>query len=231
MCSVTDCSATKDVFRPIGLSPSVGSIVACEKVASATCVHKITPTPAPLGAECNPVAGCTAGSICNCQGICTKEVSLVVLAYGDGSVQPFLCGNELGPGTTSYNELGSWSFTGACSDLYFFVTNSYLNTGMMAAVRESSSTSWYTTQVGGSSLTGLYKNNAANTNFMSDSDYNFGGWSGVVEQPSQGTISEYVGFRADFGARMWTTTEALQAEADTGTWSGNTWYKVTLPFC
>lgn len=240
MCAVSDCTGARDVYRPTGSSPSsVGEIVGCDLASQVTCVTPaaISPSPSPvpaaIGEACSATIPCASGAECDCQNMCRKSVSIEVQGLGDNNLSPWMCGVEFGSPTNFYTARGTWTFSGPCSDIYFYSTNDAGTSGVTVAVREQAASTWYTTQIDGSSLSGTYVVNATNTDFFTDPAYDFSAWKAVVPHRFLPNRAEYALLNTDYGAQVWTSEEADAVSVLGGgpTWYGSTWYKASLPFC
>lgn len=140
-----------------------------------------------------------------------------------------MCGNEFGPATTNYQQRGTWTYTGACSDLYFRVANSNGgHEGVTAAVREVGSSTWYPTALSAANgLTGIVENNPPNTDFFTDPAYDFSSWIDVTVSSALSGNTNYQSMNTDYGSVVWSRYNGHLGAGDLGV----SYYKTTLPFC
>lgn len=183
----------------------------------------------PLGGVCDVTSTCETGTACSCLSLCSTVVSLEVEAVGDDKVSPWICGTELGPPTVNFQDRGSWTYTGPCSDLYFKVNDfEGIYSGVAAAVREVGTTTWFPTALaGGSGLSGTAGHNITGTGFFTNPNYDFTSWLTVVQQTSLGAMPSYVNINQEYGSETWTYQNGFLGNGD----MGDTWYRTTLPFC
>lgn len=257
MCDITDCSSTRSVFRASSATDLVlGQSYSCEQASSVQCVTPEAPSPSPspsispspsatpstspspsvspsasplvqIGEACTSASTCVPGASCGCDGVCAREISIDVVALADDKVVPYMCGNALGPETASYSEMGTWSFTGSCTDLFLRVDDLGSFTGVAAAVKETTSSIWHGSKVDGSSpgLSAIAMFNPANTDFLTNLAYDYSAWTPAVDQANFPLFRpEYQNMLSTYGAVTWAH--------DAGpTSAGYGWYRVVLPFC
>lgn len=239
MCDVTDCTSVRDVYRPTGSGPTaVGDIASCEQASQVQCMTPrvggagVMSSPSPLpnprlpGQPCDVTNTCTAGTTCDCQGICHTDVSLDITAVGDDSVAFWACGTKLGV-TAGMGVRKTWRYDGPCSDMYFYATNNNWKTGITLAIEDRSTATMYPSKTDGSSLASIVGVNVPNTEFFADPEYDFSAWVNAVSSADHQVRQPWIDMLTEFGSEAWSYKATDQPGSDLV----NSWYKVTLPFC
>lgn len=239
MCNINDCTSMRDVYRASANIPlTAGETVACELAPQVTCVTLISPSPTPsptplpnprqLGQACDAAHPCAAALGCDCVGVCRQNVSMDIVGLGDDSLALWLCGAQVGA-TANMGKRTTWSYNGPCPSVYLYVTNANWKSGISVAVQDKTSggTTWYAGKTDGSQVTGIAGVDLSDTDFFSDPAYDFGTWVDVVFSANHASRAPWVAMANDYGSEPWSFTDTSVSGSDIG----NTWYKVTLPFC
>lgn len=138
-----------------------------------------------------------------------------------------MCNNVIGPTTgDSYTRM-SLTWTGTCSDLYFKVRDEGNVTGMVASVRNNNGFVWYPTTLDGSGLSGSYILAPPNRSFMTDPNYDFSSWGGLINSTLLSPEQGYRFIMSEYDADVWTYRDTIISNS----FQGNTWYRTPLPFC
>lgn len=212
-------------------SPSASATPSVSVTPSNTPTPSVTPSVSPAvivakGGACDATSTCITGTTCGCLNTCETIVSLEIKALADDKVVPWICDSKLGPETADHHYTGTWTYNGACSDVYFQVINSLAEyTGVTAAVRETGGT-WSGLVLSGAGLTSIVAYDPP-SGFMTNPAYDFSAWIVPEQQTHLINSNEYQNFMATYNSDTVTYQDGNLGSS----FNKKFYYKVALPYC
>lgn len=149
LCKQEDCSATKSHYVPVQqmIPGAFGQEIPCIEAPTAVCVRSDgtpinstppapsatptsspspTPSPGPIARAqvCSGTAWpCETGYTCSCKGICKKLVKMDIRMTTDDGSSAYVCDTMLGSNGGVWLPISTFTYTGACEDMYIELTN------------------------------------------------------------------------------------------------------------